>query len=204
MSVTLGAMSAACVLARLAFNGLVRQDMGLGSDDWLILATLIFGVPSSVLNTQGLLANGLGRDVWKVPFDQIEGLGRAIYVMEVLYFLHLTLLKLSLLFFYLRIFPGRATRRLLWGTVAFNVVYGAVFVFIGIFQCQPISFYWKKWSGEAQGSCINVNSLAWSNAAISIMVDFWMLAIPLWQLKGLKMSTKKKLGVAAMFVVGTL
>jgi hypothetical protein len=31
-----------------------------------------------------------------------------------------------------------------------------------------------------------------------------MLAIPLWQLKGLNMHWKKKVGVAAMFVLGTL
>lgn len=39
---------------------------------------------------------------------------------------------------------------------------------------------------------------------MSIALDVWMLAIPLWQLRGLKLHWKKKIGVAAMFIVGTL
>jgi hypothetical protein len=49
-----------------------------------------------------------------------------------------------------------------------------------------------------------VNGLAWSNAAISIVLDGWMLALPISQLFGLQLHWKKKIGVAMMFVVGTL
>lgn len=40
--------------------------------------------------------------------------------MAWLYFLQLALLKTSLLFFYLKIFPNKIVRRLLWGTLVFN------------------------------------------------------------------------------------
>lgn len=39
---------------------------------------------------------------------------------------------------------------------------------------------------------------------MSIALDLWILAIPLWQLRSLKMHWKKKVGVALMFCVGTL
>lgn len=40
--------------------------------------------------------------------------------MAWLYFLQLALLKASLLFFYLKIFPNKIVRWLLWGTLVFN------------------------------------------------------------------------------------
>jgi hypothetical protein len=79
-----------------------------------------------------------------------------------------------------------------------------LFVLLAIFQCRPISYYWSGWDGEHQGTCLNVNGLAWSNAAISIVLDGWMLALPISQLFGLQLHWKKKIGVAMMFVVGTL
>lgn len=176
----------------------------LGLDDCFIFITLISGVPSSAINVQGMAANGLGRDVWTLRFEQITSFGRYFYVMEFLYFAQVTLLKLSLLFFYLRIFPGRPVRKVIWGTVVFNSLFGFIFVTVAIFQCKPISHYWTKWHGETPGSCININALGWSNAAISITLDCWMLAIPLSQLARLKMTWIKKVSVALMFCVGTL
>ncbi len=51
---------------------------------------------------------------------------------------------------------------------------------------------------------MNVDLLAWINAAVSIAVDIWMLAIPMSQLWGLQLPWKKKTGVAMMFGLGVL
>lgn len=176
----------------------------LGWDDYTIILTLIAGVPSVVVIDRGSLKNGLGRDVWTVPFDRITAFVRWLYVLEVLYFFQMTLLKLALLFFFLRIFPKTMIRNLLKGTIVFTMLYGLVFVIIAIFQCRPISHYWDKWDLEHDGKCINVNALAWSNAIISIALDVWMLALPLYEVFRLQLSWRKKISVAIMFLVGTL
>ena len=178
--------------------------MGLAADDWLILATTLAGVPSTYIGVHGTAANGLGRDVWTLAPETITAFGMYFYVLVVLYFAQITLLKMSLLFFYLRIFPGDGTRRVLYATVAFNAVFGVVFVFLAIFQCRPVSYFWEKWDGEHVGQCLDVNGIGWAHAAISIALDIWMLAIPLSQLRGLNLHWKKKIGVAIMFCVGTL
>lgn len=124
--------------------------------------------------------------------------------MEVLYFTQVFLLKLSLLFFYLRIFPAPKIRKILFGTIIFDILFGAAFVLAGIFQCKPISFYWNQWSGEFKGSCVNVNGLGWANAILSIILDAWMLGLAFSQIIHLQMHWKKKVGVGMMFGVGTL
>lgn len=176
----------------------------MGGDDWLILATLMIGIPSTVIGVHGTVANGLGKDVWTLPHEKITSFGRFFYVMEVLYFAQASLLKSSLLYFYLRIFPDSRTRWILWATMAFNAAYAFSFVVAAIFSCSPIHYFWVKWDGEHEGQCININVLGWSHAAISIALDVWMLAIPLSQLPGLQLHWKKKVSVAIMFVIGTL
>lgn len=125
--------------------------------------------------------------------------------MEILYFVQVPMLKLTLLAFYLRIFPARGLRRLLWATVAVDLAFMVAFVTAAIFQCTPIDFYWNQWWGDGmEGRCVDINALGWANAAVSIALDGWMLALPLSQLRGLNLHWKKKVGVAMMFCVGTL
>jgi len=125
-------------------------------------------------------------------------------VNEILYFTEIFSIKLCILVFYLRIFPWKAIRRLIWGTIAFDLVCLAIFDLATIFQCRPIDFYWEGWDGLHDGTCVSVNRLVWVNAAISIVLDLWMLGLPLSQLRHLHLHWKKKMGVALMFGVGFL
>lgn len=199
----LGVLTNVVVAARLAFRFFVNKG-GLYPDDWAILVTLFTGIPGTIFISIGSVPNGVGKDIWTLTFDQITNFGMWFFLTEIQYFISLTALKLSLLLFYLRIFPSMAVKRLLWATVAFVVSFGISFTLAALLQCQPISFFWTKWDGEHQGHCVNVNAVGWSNAAISIALDIWMLAVPLSQLRGLRLHWKKKIGVALMFFVGTL
>ncbi|GAO15279.1 hypothetical protein UVI_02041030 [Ustilaginoidea virens] len=136
--------------------------------------------------------------------DQISKFGKYFFIMEILYFVQIALVKLALLFFFLRIFPARNVRRLLWGTVVFTIAYALVFALVGIFTCSPVSYLWTRWDQEHDGTCLDINAIVLSNAVIGIAIDCWILAIPMWQLNGLNMQWRQKLSVAAMFLLGTL
>lgn len=202
VSNTLGIISALFVIQRFAYK--LWAGLDFGWDDWFCLITILSGIPATVFNAHWLPQNGMGRDVWTLTSSQITKFGLGFYVIEVLYFQQVATLKLSLLFFYIRIFPSRPVRRLLWGTVAFVSIWGSVYVFLGIFQCTPISYFWTKWDGTHHGHCMDINALGWSNAGMSIATDIWMLAIPMWQLKTLQLDWRRKVGVGMMFGVGTL
>jgi hypothetical protein len=51
---------------------------------------------------------------------------------------------------------------------------------------------------------MDVNAIVWSHAAISIVIDVWMLALPVWQIRSLQMHWKRKLAIGLMFGTGTL
>ncbi|RDW80331.1 hypothetical protein BP5796_05029 [Coleophoma crateriformis] len=163
---------------------------------------MIIGIPSSVINIHGLTSNGLGRDIWKLSFNNITDMIHVFFAAELLYFAQLTLIKISILFFYLRLFPARTTRKVIYATIVYNILFCLSFELAALFQCRPISFYWKKWDGEHHGSCLNNNALAFSNAAINIVADVWMLVLPMSEVIYLNLHWKKKVGVGMMLGVG--
>ncbi|KAL9470941.1 hypothetical protein ACSS6W_008882 [Trichoderma asperelloides] len=200
VTIVLGVIAGFIVVLRIGSK--IGLRLGLASDDYAILVTLACGIPSSVMNVRGTGGNGEGKDIWTLPFDMITRFGVYFYTLEILYFAQVMLLKMTLLFFYLQIFPGPA-RKLLWGTVVVNGIFGVSFMLLATFQCTPISFFWDGWDGEHKGKCLNSNAIGWANAAISIALDLWMIAIPMWQVRNLNLHWKKKVGVAIMLLVGT-
>lgn len=114
------------------------------------------------------------------------------------------MIKISICFLYLRLFPGRGFKKAVWATQAFNIVFLVSFVVTDMVQCQPLSFFWTGWDGEGHGHCINVNAFAWVHAVINIVLDFWMLALPATQVWNLDITLKTKLCILTMFGFGIL
>lgn len=194
----------ACIFVAIRIGyKIVISGAEFGLDDWAILATVAIAIPSAILTVNGTVKNGLGQDIWALRPDQITNMLKSFFIMSVLYYTQTAFLKLSLIFFYLRVFPTVGAQRLLWGTAVFVVLWGVAFVFATIFQCRPINLFWTAWDGMHTGQCVSSSWATVAHAAISIALDFWILGIPLFQLWGLKMNWKKKVGVAMMFTVGT-
>jgi hypothetical protein len=203
-NIVLSVVAVSCVLLRITFKVFEFGFGGLDLDDYAVIAASIVGVPTVVIIDRGIVPNGLAKDIWTVPFDKITKFLFWVYVLAIVYFLLIAMVKLTLLFFFLRIFPKPIIQKLLWATIAFDVLYGVAFAFAAIFSCQPISHFWTQWDTATSGQCININYLAWANAIISIVLDLWMLALPLYQVFNLQLSWRDKISVAIMFLVGTL
>ncbi len=191
------------VIQRFAVK-LLAHNLEITLDDWAILLAALVQAPTVVLICEPGIANGLGRDIWTLRPEQIADFGYYLWIFSALYFTNLAIVKLAFLLFYLRVFAKPLVRQVLWGTIFTVIGWGVLFVFVTIFQCAPISYYWNRWDGLREGSCMNPSAVAWANGAISIALDIWIIGIPLSQLNGLNLDWKKKLGVGAMFCVGLL
>ncbi|RSL58435.1 hypothetical protein CEP54_007771 [Fusarium duplospermum] len=202
LSTTLSAVAGAFVAIRCGYK-LTVSTIILDMDDWLVLAAMLSFIPASVITVYGTTANGLGRDIWTLSPRHITTVIRLCYILGTLYFAQTVLVKLAIIGFYIRIFPMRETRRLLWGTFIFTSVWGLASILVSIFPCTPISYFWNQWDGLHQGKCMDINAILWSHASFSVALDLWMLAVPLWQLRSLQLHWKKKVSVAIMFSVGT-
>lgn len=139
-----------------------------------------------------------------MSFDQITGFLKIFFIFEALYFFTLATIKASILFFYLRIFPDQTFRIVLWCTQIFNLLSATTFIIIICVQCRPVSYFWTGWDGEHEGSCWDINAIAWAHGGINTALDVWMLVLPATQIYGLNIQLKKKIWVLAMFGVGIL
>ncbi|KAH6687836.1 putative PTH11-type G-protein coupled receptor protein [Plectosphaerella plurivora] len=189
------------VFARLIYKYL--SPLRLGLDDLFAFLAYLAVLPSFAINLAGLIPAGIGRDIWTLTPSQIDAFGFWFYIVEPLYFIQMGLVKMAILFFFLRIFETSGLEPLLWATVAFNAANTIAFLFPGIFQCTPISYYWYRWQGTYEGTCININAVAWANAIISIVLDLWMLGLPLSKIQSLNLHWWKKMAAGLMFCVGT-
>ncbi|KAH8673256.1 GPCR, PTH11-type [Ilyonectria robusta] len=201
-SVVVVIISGLFIVQRFAFKIYAKLELRL--DDWFALLASIISIPLTAIAICGVSANGLGRDIWTLTFDQLYDFGKYFLILEILYFTEITILKLAMLFLYLRIFPAASIQRTLWGTIIINSLFGIIFVVITTFvQCRPISYFWKMWDNEHEGTCLNLTAIGYSNACISIALDLWMLAIPLVQIRSLNLSWQRKIGAGAMFFIGS-
>ncbi|OHE94022.1 CFEM domain-containing protein [Colletotrichum orchidophilum] len=189
------------VAARLIYKYFSSAQLGL--DDLFTFLAYLAVLPSFIINLVGILPAGLGKDIWTLTPHQIESFGYWFYIVEPMYFVQMGLVKMAILCFYMRIFDRTGLGKLLWGTAAFNAVNTFVFLMVGIFQCTPIHYYWTRWDGEHRGTCININAVPWANAIISIVLDLWILYLPLSRIRTLNLHWWKKLAVTLMFCVGT-
>ncbi|KAG5985953.1 hypothetical protein E4U43_005782 [Claviceps pusilla] len=204
MNLSMGVITAFIVIVRLLYKQFWSYQRKLAYDDWAIMWTVILGIPCTVINTAGLTAHGLGRDVWTIPPATLTLFVEYFFIIEVIYLAEMAIVKLSLSLFYLAIFPGKTIRRLLIATCVLNVLYGVAFVTTGIFACTPVSRYWTQYvEKDSAGYCINLNLFAWVHGAFNIVLDVWMIALPLSQVKSFQMHWKKKFGVIIMFLMGT-
>ncbi|KAF9872518.1 CFEM domain-containing protein [Colletotrichum karsti] len=169
-----------------------------GADDTFILIAYV----SEVLYVSG--ENGAGRDMWKLTPNQITNYFMSVYIGQVLYTFTICLVKASILFMYLRIFPGETFRAVLWGTQAFNAAVGISVTIVGVFQCHPIHLAWTVWrqDGQSQGWCMNYILIGVIHGGVQVALDVWMLILPASQVLGLNMRWKKKCAVFFMFSLG--
>lgn len=207
MIIVLTIVTVCFISVRVVFLQFFTQRR-LRAADWTVIAAVPCGLATVALTIFGLTAHGLGVDIWGLTVPQATNFGRYFFVVQILYVLLITLIKLSLTLFYLSIFFGRTILILLWATVGFHIA-GALAFCIGIvFQCNPIRYQWERYSYaynmSVEGHCFNINAAGWAHAAISVALDIWMLAIPLSQIRKLRLHWKKKLGAALMFFTGTM
>lgn len=146
-----------------------------------------------------------GRDVWTIDTNNlILGL-KLFYVAESFYLVVLALTKISLLCFFLRVFPNQKLRWATFTTIAMTAASTAILVFMQIFQCIPIRYIWERIKGSfGPHSCLDINTLAYTAAAFSIAEDIIILALPLPILIRLNVNLRTKVGIIFMFSLGLL
>ncbi|KAK2601160.1 hypothetical protein N8I77_010630 [Diaporthe amygdali] len=176
---------------------------GWGIDDWLMLIAFSFSIALYGVHLWRIYDLGLGFDTWEVPFANITRILVAFFANEMLYIIHISATKLSVCFFFIRIFDASPVfRRITYPVIGLNIFIMVFFVFIIIFQCKPIHLAWTGWAAEEPGHCLDIYKLVLGNGIINLVMDAVIIGLPIYETSRLQLSRTKKLGVCLMFAMG--
>ena len=131
-----------------------------------------------------------------------EGLVQASFAVQIFFAVSISAAKISILFLYRRVFPVRAINILSAITGALLVAWSLSLIFLIIFNCQPIAYFWDK--SIPGGQCINTNLMGYCLGAINTLTDVIVLVLPIPWLARLHMDLTRKLALTGTFTIGAL
>ena len=144
---------------------------------------------------------GLGRHTANLTDHQIKYLNVWFWTSIWLYYLALLWAKLSILTQYSRIFVQETFQICNKVMMTAVVVYSFWTVFSAVFACTPIQFFWHMDTElYPHGKCLNRLAVWYTNAALNIISDIIIAAMPLPLLHSLNVPKRSK--VAPMVVFG--
>ncbi|KAI0194577.1 hypothetical protein F4808DRAFT_441322 [Astrocystis sublimbata] len=199
-SIFIGVLAVAGLAVLLRIYARISKGIKLWWDDLFNIIGLLGCVAATIsLVEQSYL--GLGRNLWAVPQDNVSKILTLSYLNFLLYTISGFLIRESIALFYLRIFGPKKT---IIATIVFIAVAHLPFLFLEIFPCQPINYFWTRWDGEHHGHCIDLTLEVWAGAAVTLFLDILLFVVPLPILARLNMSRQRKLEVLVMFSFGLI
>lgn len=109
--------------------------------------------------------------------------------------------KFSILFQYLRIFPGKPFRLACYATMAIVATYSSWAIVSGFVNCVPVAKFWNK---DLPGNCLNFEALWFFNASMNITTDIALLLLPMPLLSKLQLPRTQKIALIGVFGMGIL
>ncbi|RWA13051.1 hypothetical protein EKO27_g2057 [Xylaria grammica] len=200
------------VVVGLRFYTRYNKQAGLKWDDWLILVSLLLALATDVLvvysnslypNTDDPTeADDLGVEVENGPEDIISN--QFSFAATVLYFSITSTTKLSILLLYNRLFSVSAMFRRQIIVLSIVVIgYGLGSTIAHTLSCVPLEYYWDR-GGADPRFCFNYNIFWFATGICEALIDVLLLLLPIGVVAKLQLSTKKKVAMGSVFVLGAL
>ncbi|GAP87831.1 putative integral membrane protein [Rosellinia necatrix] len=169
----------------------------LSAEDWLAFAALVsclthigFGLTNSIISHDGFYPDGYVRSQ------------KIAYASTPFYPLNQFFTKSSILFFYHRIFSVKKSfARWIYILGIAQAVLTILTIFINLFICHPINYYWDLW---VIGSCMDQITINRATESVNSAIDFAMVALAFVMVSGIRLALSTKLKLLLLFVIGSL
>lgn len=125
---------------------------------------------------------------------------KGFYLSIVFYYISLGLIKFGFLLQYYPLVAVKNQRLMILITAAINA-WSLVLVFVAIFNCRPVSGFWKMDEGAV---CIPTLPMWYVNAGGNIITDIIIFALPIPVVWKLQMPRSQRLSLSAVFCLGFL
>ena len=139
---------------------------------------------------------------WKnAPADSLQ----MLFASMIFYVCTVTLVRLSILLLYRRIFDIRPFRIITTGLIAACTAWGLAMCAANIFQCHTITDAFRpEVVGALDGRCINLQAMFYGALATGFTLDLVILILPFQQIWNLRLERRQKLELMAILSLGGL
>lgn len=145
---------------------------------------------------------GFYENVYTGNAQNLQDTTICFFVFKFLYALSMGWTKIAIVFLYFRILEGRKSRIVLWATQAANLLVMISFVIALPNACKPLYSYWAYTYDVPDSTCDDLWDWGGYYTGFNLLLDIWMIIVPVYTISKLQMDKKAKFGVIAMFCLG--
>ncbi|KAI0380262.1 integral membrane protein [Hypomontagnella monticulosa] len=146
------------------------------------------------------ISNGMGKHINELSEYEIKVQSQMIILAGTIPWLFACVFsKLSILFFYNRVFATKEFRRWSNGLIAIVVCYCITFLAVYMTNCRPID---QLWNPVPWGSCREMSISDFATLGTNITLDIAVIILPMPVLWNLQMPLRNKISVSVMFSIG--
>ncbi|KAJ6184423.1 hypothetical protein N7519_005724 [Penicillium mononematosum] len=171
-----------------------------GREDWAILISLIFSIIYLAL-VAAQLHYKMGVHSALLSSHVLQQQLKCLWAAIPMYNASLAFTKFSILFQYLRIFPGKPFRLACYAMMAIVATYSSWAFVSGFVNCVPVAKFWNK---DLPGNCLSFEALWFFNASMNIVTDIALLVLPMPLLSKLQLPRTQKIALMGVFAIGIL
>ncbi|CCF33381.1 CFEM domain-containing protein, partial [Colletotrichum higginsianum] len=125
---------------------------------------------------------GFGQDIWMISPDQVTQILCIFFFSEIMYAIVITMTKISVVLFYLRIFYEPSFRKACLAIFTITVLFGIWHILQILLVSWPVSYNWTFWDGRHTGRRGHVKIFSFVNGGINIALDLSLCVLPVTQL----------------------
>jgi len=127
---------------------------------------------------------------------------KIIYAIQLTYNTVIALVKISIVCFYLRLASTDGSLHIQsWATIGFLVVFYIITQTASALQCRPVEANWDL-VGAVPHHCFNTLVYFYVIAVVNIIVDIWILVMPISTLRHIKRPKRDKIVLFIVFGIG--
>lgn len=129
-----------------------------------------------------------------------------LFALGIVYTLAAMSIKTSIILLYIRVFSttNKVFRVCIYIASVLTVCLAVTFIVVILAACQPMQFFWTRYDGTSEGTCINLGSFFVAFSIFNVSLDVFLLVLPIPQVLKLHMSARKKVIVCALMMLGIL
>ncbi|KAF2232749.1 hypothetical protein EV356DRAFT_568444 [Viridothelium virens] len=200
-NIVLDLIDIAAVSLRILAHRSRKQSLSI--DDYFIIISLFVVLCGSGGYIAAAISGGVGHHMRDISAEETHVFFKFIFALQFVYITSVTLIKLSILLFYRRIFPTPRFKVTVSIVCGFVLAWFVTFSFATLFQTIPISNNWASHgSSNAHGRTIRLDDMYTANSALEITLDIVTLCLPLFVVWRLQMCPSQKLVVSGIFLLG--